>query len=504
MAAAAEPSFASHRRRSTTPTPRVVLHIDLDCFFCQVHELHDASLRGRPVALRQHDDVIAVNYAAKALGVVRHMAPRQAKQLLEPANGVLVKTPEEGEPHRVSYRIYREASESVEDALKEVLGGRGALEKGHGHDEFFVEATTECEGSIGLGADLAAQLRAQVRERCGLVASVGVARNKLVAKLVASMHKPDGLTVACTAAEMQLLQPPAGAAAVLEETAVRDASVSKLPGLGYKSIHGTALQRAGVERAGQLQQLGEAGIASLLGIGLPRARSFHRAALGLDDSPVTWSNPSSLSEQMSLVTQDTGPLRALPVGSEGAAERLSEFGRTMAARAAHNMARYGQYPTVLTLAASAVLGGTSGGHQLRSTSGEMRRPSDTTEQPLVQLLLRLMCDAPPRREPWSPETCRLSVGCVWLQGEAGQEGGLEQQAHPQPHLVVRRGDDTSRGQRKSALSHVDVSLRACACCGGCGGCGGWRGRSDCRCCGGAAAQARTACAQPAAASPTGA
>ena len=46
-AAAAEPSFASHRRRSTTPTPRVVLHIDLDCFFCQVHELHDASLRGR-------------------------------------------------------------------------------------------------------------------------------------------------------------------------------------------------------------------------------------------------------------------------------------------------------------------------------------------------------------------------------------------------------------------------------------------------------------------------
>jgi hypothetical protein len=86
----------------------VVLHFDLDSFFVQVHEQLDPTLRGRALALRQHDDVIACNARAKRLGVARHMAPREAAARLAKGDGKLVQVPEEGDPPRVSYRIYRE------------------------------------------------------------------------------------------------------------------------------------------------------------------------------------------------------------------------------------------------------------------------------------------------------------------------------------------------------------------------------------------------------------
>jgi hypothetical protein len=92
----------------------------------------------------------------------------------------------------------------VEDCLAGALladaGCRGAvvLEKGHGHDEFFVEcgAAGACTGSLRRGAWLAARLRAAVREGAGFVTSAGVGRSKLLAKLAAGLHKPDGLSVA--------------------------------------------------------------------------------------------------------------------------------------------------------------------------------------------------------------------------------------------------------------------------------------------------------------------
>lgn len=272
--AAGAMAFASYRPLGTATAPRVVLHLDADCFFAQVHELLDRSLKVRAVAVQQHDDVIAMNYAAKALGVVRHMAPRKARALLDAAGGRLVHVPDEGKPPRTSYRVYREASEGVEDAVREMLGDRAEFEKGHGHDEWFVDSSDECEGSLELGAELAALIRQRVRECCGLVISVGVGRNKFIAKLVASLHKPDGLTVAFPTGALPSQTPsdvedsswPPDASVVDAQEAVRGASVAKVPGLGYKSQHGRALEEAGIETIGQLQDLEPHGIAQVLAL----------------------------------------------------------------------------------------------------------------------------------------------------------------------------------------------------------------------------------------------
>ena len=391
-------AFASHRPLGTATSPRVVLHLDADCFFAQVraslkpsqllhcltvisgprlsalnyagwlpqvHELLDRSLKGRAVAVQQHDDVIAMNYAAKALGVVRHMAPRKARALLEAAGGRLVHVPDEGKPPRTSYRVYREASEVVEDCVREMVGERAEFEKGHGHDEWFVDSSDECEGSLELGAELAALIRQRVKERCGLVISVGVGRNKFIAKLVASLHKPDGLTVAFPTGALPSQTPsdvedsswPADAHAVDAQEAVRDASVAKVPGLGYKSQHGRVLEEAGIETIGQLQDLEPHGVAQVLGLPLPRGASIHQLALGVDETEVKFSLPQSLCEQMSLATEDIGNgpgrIRVVRVGSQGAVERVNEMAGTMAGRVKRHLERFSQTATLLTVGASA-------------------------------------------------------------------------------------------------------------------------------------------------------
>ena len=70
---------------------RCVLHLDLDSFFLAVHKRRDPTLPldSKPVVLYQFQDVICANRRAKALGVQKHMRPREARGLVEP-HGVVI------------------------------------------------------------------------------------------------------------------------------------------------------------------------------------------------------------------------------------------------------------------------------------------------------------------------------------------------------------------------------------------------------------------------------
>eukprot|EP00879_Flechtneria_rotunda_P028199 GHRR01030287.1.p1 GENE.GHRR01030287.1~~GHRR01030287.1.p1 ORF type:complete len:133 (+),score=35.19 GHRR01030287.1:548-946(+) len=86
-----------------------ILHMDVDSLFCQVEVLRNPWLRDIPLAIQQHEDVIAINYPAKQAGVKKHMKPKEAQAILSPAGGRLhhVYTEADG---RVSYRPYRLAA----------------------------------------------------------------------------------------------------------------------------------------------------------------------------------------------------------------------------------------------------------------------------------------------------------------------------------------------------------------------------------------------------------
>jgi nucleotidyltransferase/DNA polymerase involved in DNA repair len=90
----------------------IILHCDADAFFAQCEALRQPDLMGRPLAVQQHQDIISVNYAARALGVAKHMLPAQARALLSPAGGVVVHVHLEDDL-RTSYRPYREMSAAL-------------------------------------------------------------------------------------------------------------------------------------------------------------------------------------------------------------------------------------------------------------------------------------------------------------------------------------------------------------------------------------------------------
>ncbi|WIA21172.1 hypothetical protein OEZ85_005479 [Tetradesmus obliquus] len=353
-----------------------VLHVDVDSFFCQVEELRCPSLAGRPLAIQQHQDVIAVNYPGRAAGVKKHMPPAQARVLLSAAGGLLVHVFTEPDG-RVSYRPYREASAalmrllssglppaaascvavvekaSIDEAYLLVAGGQGAGQQfaaqGLGGSTgvalpdmpAWLAANAAATWDCSLGADMAAAVRAAAKAQLGLTVSVGVAPNKLLAKLASRAAKPDGVHVVGGVAAVQ---------ALLAAT-----PVDKLPGLGGVA---PALQRLGITTAQQLQGHSATSLASLLG-GQQQARLAGRlaeAGWGRDEARVVDKGPAkSLQVQMTLTPQ----MRPLP-------PNLQAAGRGPIAGQASNAAGGGMLVPLLTGAAdtaprlAAVLGAMAG------------------------------------------------------------------------------------------------------------------------------------------------
>ena len=120
------------------------LHLDLDSFFLAVHKRRDPTLPldSKPVVLYQFQDVICANRRAKALGVQKHMRPREARALVEPHGGLVMHAFCRDWPGpRVRYGPYNAASREFFDALADALtatGGGAAIERGS-IDEAFVE-----------------------------------------------------------------------------------------------------------------------------------------------------------------------------------------------------------------------------------------------------------------------------------------------------------------------------------------------------------------------------
>jgi hypothetical protein len=229
------------------PPPRVVLHVDADAFFCQVTRLSidPSPQKGQPpppLAVQQEGGIIAADHAARALGVTKHCDARVAEQILRPHGGRVVSVYSEPAPpgaggggRVVSYRPYREMSAAMVRVLKEAAGAGVVLERAS-IDEAFLEPPLAADESddndeqqrqqraLTRGRKLADALRAAAVEKLGLVLSVGVARNKLLAKLASRAAKPDGVFVVGGGADAD---GPQSERALLEAT-----PVEKLPGQG--------------------------------------------------------------------------------------------------------------------------------------------------------------------------------------------------------------------------------------------------------------------------------
>jgi DNA polymerase-4 len=174
---------------------RAIIHADLDAFYASVEVLDDPSLRGRPVIVgggpNERGVVSAASYEARAFGVHSAMPLRTAGRRCP--QGVFLP----GRPER-----YRELSEAV----MAVFASYTPMVEPISLDEAFLDVSGST-AVFGDGASIGRQLKQRVLDEVGLVVSVGVATNKLCAKVASDLRKPDALVVVPPGGEEDFLAP---------------------------------------------------------------------------------------------------------------------------------------------------------------------------------------------------------------------------------------------------------------------------------------------------------
>jgi DNA polymerase-4 len=224
-----------------------ILHADLDAFYASVEQRDDSRLSGRPVIVGA-GVVLAASYEARACGVRTAMGGAQARRLCPQAAVV---------PPRMS--AYSEASKAVFEVFEQTT----PLVEGLSIDEAFLDVRG-LERISGSAREIAARLRREIRERVGLPITVGVATTKFLAKVASAVAKPDGLLVVRPGCELGFLHP---------------LPVERLWGVG--PVTARKLRERGLVRVGQVAQLAEAALVSILG----QAAGRHLHALAHNRDP---------------------------------------------------------------------------------------------------------------------------------------------------------------------------------------------------------------------------
>jgi DNA polymerase-4 len=232
---------------------RAILHVDMDAFYASVEQRDDPSLRGRPVIVGGTGGrgvVAAASYEVRRYGVHSAMPVREALRRCPDAVCV---HPRIGHYAAVSKQIF------------EVFHEFTPLVQGLSLDEAFLDVTASTS-ALGDAERIALEIKRRIRERTELGASVGVAPNKLVAKIASDLRKPDGLVVVR----------PGDISAVLDPLPIR-----KLFGLGAKTA--PKVEALGIHTLGELRTASAARLRPIFG---RYAERVQQRAAGIDDRPV--------------------------------------------------------------------------------------------------------------------------------------------------------------------------------------------------------------------------
>ncbi|ATQ28136.1 DNA polymerase IV [Rhodococcus ruber] len=280
---------------------RWVLHLDLDAFFASAEQLTRPTLRGRPVlvgGLGARGVVAGASYEARVFGARSAMPMSRARRLVGPAAVVLP-------PRGV---LYQTLSHTVFEVLREQIPVLETLSL----DEAFAEPAELAGAAHREVEGFCARLREQVRDRTGLVASVGAGSGKQIAKIASGLAKPDGALVVRPEEELTLLH---------------GLPVRKLWGIGPVSEE--RLRRLGIDTIGDLAALPVAEAASILGATVGPA--LHRLAGGHDDRPVLERADAKQVSAETTYQTDIVTLaelrRAVTTAADAAHRRLRRDGR---------------------------------------------------------------------------------------------------------------------------------------------------------------------------------
>jgi DNA polymerase-4 len=280
---------------------RRIAHLDMDAFYASVELLRYPQLKGLPVVIgggrRKVDDVLlqhpdgsgprepcfipvsefpllkdyvgrgvitTATYPARQFGVGSAMGMMKAAKLCPQA----IVLPVDFEEVRKYSRLFKNAITEIAPVMQD-----------RGVDEVYIDFTDVPGGQREGGRVLARLIQKSIFDKTGLTCSIGVAPNRLLAKMASEFNKPNGISI------------------VYEEdlqSKIWPLHVRKINGIGPKA--GERLARLGIETIGQLAAQDEHWLIDHFG--KSTGAWMHRAAWGRDDSPVvTESEPVSMSRE---------------------------------------------------------------------------------------------------------------------------------------------------------------------------------------------------------------
>ena len=258
---------SSSNAGSDALTARSILHVDMDAFYASVEQRDNPELVGKAVVVGGGSNrgvVAAASYESRRYGI------RSAMPMAE----ALRRCPD---LHRVRPRMahYKSVSEQIFHVFREFT----PLVEGLSLDEAFLDVTASVT-LFGSPERIAAAIKQAIRERTALTASVGVAQNKLVAKIASDLDKPDGLTVVWPADYSKTLDPlPAGV----------------IPGIGRETNR--RLDAVGIRTIRDLRSAPDRVLEPIFG---RFTRKTRQRASGIDDRPVV-----ATSEEKSISAEET-------------------------------------------------------------------------------------------------------------------------------------------------------------------------------------------------------
>jgi DNA polymerase-4 len=309
--------------------PRTILHLDLDAFFCAVEEQRDPTLKGRPFAVGGAADsrgvVSSCSYAARRFGVRSAMPMAQAVRLCPD----LVVVP-------ARHSAYGAASRRVMARLRQLT----PLVEQLSIDEAFLDVSALAQP----GQALAGELQASIRDDYGLPCSLGVAGNKLVAKIATDVGKtaarneeggtmndeePRGFSPSFIVHRSSLTEGPPYAICIVrpgqEAAFLAPLPATALWGVGPKTA--ARLAELGIYTIGDIARRSEVELGRLFG---KHGRDLAQRAQGIDDRPVeTVREAKSISQETTYArdVRDAAKLRAtLAELAAGVGRRLRRAG----------------------------------------------------------------------------------------------------------------------------------------------------------------------------------
>lgn len=249
---------------------RVILHVDMDAFYASVEQRDNPDLRGKAVVVGGGSNrgvVAAASYESRVFGIRSAMPMAEARRRCPD----LVRV-----PPRMAH--YQDVSREIFAVFNEFT----PLVEGLSLDEAFLDVTSS-RRLFGSGRRIGLAIKERIRERTGLTASVGVAANKLVAKIASDLDKPDGLVVVDPDRVNKVLDP---------------LPVAVIPGIGKRTLE--RLDAIGVHTIAELRQAPDRDLEPVFG---RFTRKTRERASGIDDRPVLASrSEKSISNEQTYDT----------------------------------------------------------------------------------------------------------------------------------------------------------------------------------------------------------